>query len=36
MYMCIRGINFAFFYDFSVRFCNCCDGVVFLVFHFIL
>lgn len=34
--MCVRGIDFADFSDFSVRFWNCLDGVVSFVFHFIV
>jgi len=33
MYMCVRCINFASFYDFSVEFWNCSDSVVYFVFH---
>jgi hypothetical protein len=32
--MCVRGIDFADFSDFSVRFCL--DGVVSFVFRFIV
>jgi hypothetical protein len=37
MYMCVRStcIDFASFYDFSIGFWNCSDGVVIFVFHFI-
>ena len=36
MYLYINGIDFASsFYDFSFGFWNCCDSVVFFVFHFI-
>jgi hypothetical protein len=29
MYLCAKVINFASFYDFTVRFWNCSDSVVF-------
>ena len=29
MYLCVRGINFASFYDFDILFWNCSDSVVF-------
>jgi hypothetical protein len=32
MSMCVRGINFVSSYDFSARFWNCFDSVVFFVF----
>ena len=32
MYMCDRGIDFTYFCDISVRFWNCTDSMVFLVF----
>ena len=35
MYLFVRGINFAFVYDFSSGFWNCSYSVVFFVFHFI-
>ena len=35
MYLCVRGMSFAFFYDFSIGFWNFPNSVVFLVFHFI-
>ena len=35
MYLCVRGFNFASFYNFSIRFWNCSDSVVFFVYHFI-
>ena len=35
MYVCVIGIDLVYFTDFSIRFWNCYDGVVFLVFHFI-
>ena len=35
MYVCVSGIEFASFYDFSIRFLNCSDIMVFFVFHFI-
>jgi hypothetical protein len=35
MSMCVRGINFVSSYDFSARFWNCFDSVVFFAFHFI-
>ena len=30
MYLCISGIDFTSFYDISIRYWNCPDGVVFL------
>ena len=30
MYMCVRAVNFVFFYDFSIEFWNCPDNVIFL------
>jgi len=30
MYMCVRVIDFASFYDFSITFWNCSDSVVFV------
>jgi len=33
IYICVRGIGFGSFYDFSIRFQNCFDNVVFFVFH---
>jgi hypothetical protein len=33
--LCVRGINFASFYDFDIWFWNLYDSVVFF-FHFIL
>ena len=35
MYLCVRGIDFVSFYDFCIRFWDCYDSVVFLVYHFI-
>ena len=35
MYLCVRGITFASFYDFAIGFWNCSVSVVFFVFHFI-
>jgi len=32
---CVRRINFASFYDFSIGFWNCSDFVVFFIFRFI-
>ena len=32
MYLCVRDINFAFFYDFSIGFWNCSDRMVLLFF----
>ena len=32
MYMCDIGIDFVYYYGFSVRFLICSDNVVFLVF----
>ena len=34
MYLCGGGIDFAYFYDFSIRRWNFFDSVVFFVFHF--
>ena len=36
MYLCVRGIDFASFYDFSIVFRNCSYCVVFFVFYFII
>ena len=33
---CIRGINFASFYNFSIRLWKCYNSLLSLVFHFIL
>ena len=33
MYMCVRGINIASFYDFTIGFCKCSDSVICFVFH---
>jgi len=30
MYLCVRGIDFASFYDFAIGLWNCSDSVVFL------
>ena len=30
--LCVRGVDFAPFYDFSIRFRDCSDSVVFFVF----
>jgi hypothetical protein len=35
MYLCLMGINLAYFYDLSIRFWKCADSVVFF-FNFIL
>ena len=35
MYMCVRSIDYASFYDFSIRFWHCSNRVELLVFHFI-
>ena len=32
MYICVKGIDFASFYDFCIGFWNCSDSVVFCVF----
>ena len=32
---CVRGIEFSLFYYFDILFWNCCQSVVFFVFHFI-
>jgi hypothetical protein len=29
-YLCVRDIDFAYFYDFGIGFWNCWDSVVFL------
>jgi hypothetical protein len=34
-HVCVRGIDFASFYDFDIWFWNRADNVVFFVFHFI-
>lgn len=34
--ICVNGIGFASFYDFSIKFLNRSDNVVFFAFHFIL
>ena len=31
LYLCVRGIYFAYFYDFSNVYCNCSDNVVIVV-----
>jgi len=36
MYMCVRYIDFASYYDFFYWILKCSDSVVFFVFHFIL
>jgi hypothetical protein len=36
MSVCVMGIDFAFFYHFSVGFWSCSDNVVFFGFHFIV
>jgi hypothetical protein len=35
MYMCLRGIDFGTFYNFSIAIWNCSNIMVFSVFHFI-
>jgi hypothetical protein len=35
LFMCVKSIDFAPFYDFSIVFWNCSDSVVFFIFHFI-
>ena len=35
MYLCVRGINFASFYDFSIGFWKCSDSLLIFIFHFI-
>ena len=36
MHLCIRGIDFASFYDFDIWFWNCSDSVIFLAsFYYI-
>ena len=34
MYLCVRGIDVTSFYHFNIRFRNCSDSVLYLVFHF--
>lgn len=34
LYICIRGIDFACFYDFTIGFWNCFYSMVFIVYHF--
>jgi len=36
MYLCVRGIDFASYYDFYIWFWKCFDSVVFYIFHFIV
>ena len=36
MYLCARGIDVTSFYHFNIRFQNCSDSVLYLVFHFLL
>jgi len=33
---CVKGIEFASFSHFCIRFLSCSDGVVYLVFDFII
>ena len=33
MYLCVRGIDFASFCDFSIKYLNCSDSVEFVVFE---
>ena len=33
MYLCVKGIHFASFYNFYIWFGNCFDGVVYLSFY---
>jgi hypothetical protein len=33
--LCVKGIDFSFFYDFVFGFWNCSDSVVFFVPHFV-
>ena len=35
MYVCVKGIDFVYFYDYSIRFWKCSDSVVFFIFHFL-
>jgi len=35
MYICVGGIDFASSYEFSIRFWNCSDSVVFFAFPII-
>ena len=34
-FICVRGVNFASFYDFDIWFLNCSHGMVYFVFNFI-
>jgi hypothetical protein len=34
--LCLRGIDFASFYDFSIGIWKCSDSVVLFAFHFML
>jgi len=34
MYLCVRGFDFASFYDFSIGFLNCSHSVVFFSFYY--
>ena len=36
MHLCVMGIDFISFYDFSTGFLKCSDSVVFFAFPFIL
>ena len=36
MYLCVRGIDSASFYDFDILFWNCSDSVEFFVFFILL
>ena len=35
MYICVRDIEFTYFYDFSIECWNCSDSVIYF-FHFII
>ena len=35
MYLCVGGINFASFYDFSIGFWKCSDSLLIFIFRFI-
>jgi len=35
MYLCVRGVECASFYDYSIGSWKCSDSVVFFIFHFI-
>ena len=35
-YMCVRGTDFIFIYDFDIWLLNCSDSVILFIFHFML